>query len=102
MIPSLAKSAEQFEPSVEVAQELYRRVYLIRAAEKAIIDRYHENDMKTPMHMSTGAEAIASAVCLAIGSGSFCLSSYRSHGTYLAGTLETDRFFTELSGLVGG
>lgn len=77
-------------------------MYLIRTAEDAIVKRYHENDMKTPMHMSMGAEAIAAAVCLAIGPDSLCVSSYRSHGTYLARTLETDRFFAELYGKCGG
>ena len=84
------------------AQELYRRMYLIRAAEDAIVERYPQNDMKSPMHMSAGAEAIAAAVCLAIGTDSLCLSSYRSHGTYLARTLETDRFFAEMYGKRGG
>lgn len=88
--------------AVATAQHLYRQVYLIRVAEDAIIKRYHENDMKTPMHMSTGAEAIAAAVCLAIGDDGLCLSSYRSHATYLARTMETDRFFAELYGRHGG
>jgi pyruvate dehydrogenase E1 component alpha subunit len=77
-------------------------MYLIRAAEDAIVARYHENDMKSPMHMTAGAEAISAAVCLAIGDDSLCLSSYRSHGPYLARTLETDRFFAEMYGKRGG
>jgi len=38
--------------------ELYKKLYLIRRAEEAIIDNYNEDKMKTPMHMSMGEEAI--------------------------------------------
>lgn len=77
---------------------LYKKLYLIRKAEQAIIDNYENDEMKTPMHMSAGAEAIAAGVCLALGSHGQILSSYRSHGVYLANTEETDLFFAELYG----
>ena len=77
---------------------LYRKLYLIRKAEQTIIDNYENDEMKTPMHMSAGAEAIAAGVCLALGSHGQMLSSYRSHGVYLANTEETDLFFAELYG----
>ena len=41
---------------------LYRKVYLSRRAEASIRERYTSDAMKTPMHMSTGAEAIAAGV----------------------------------------
>jgi TPP-dependent pyruvate/acetoin dehydrogenase alpha subunit len=78
--------------------ELYRKVYLIRRAEQAIIDNYDDNEMKTPMHMSTGEEAVAAGVCSALGSEGQSFSSYRCHGVYLATSGDTDKFFAELYG----
>ncbi len=82
--------------------ELYRKLYLIRAAESAIRKYYHEDDMKTPMHMSMGEEAIAVGVCQALSPDDQILGSYRSHAIYLAKTGESDKFFAELYGKVSG
>lgn len=83
--------------------ELYKKLYLIRRAEEKIIEHYPENEMKTPMHMSLGQEAIAAGVCHALREGNHqALCSYRSHAVYLAMTEETDQFFGELYGKATG
>ncbi len=81
---------------------LYRKVYLIRSAEKAIIKHYGEDDMKTPMHMSMGEEAITAGVTHALGDENQAFGYYRSHALYLAKTGETDKFFAEMYGKVTG
>ena len=81
---------------------LYKTIYLIRSAEKAIIEHYDENEMKTPMHMSMGGEAISAGVCRALSDKGQFLCSYRSHAVYLANSLETDKLFGELYGRVTG
>jgi len=78
--------------------ELYKKLYLIRRAEEAIVDNYSSDDMKTPMHMSTGEEAIVVGVCEALGKNSSVFGTYRSHALYLAKTGETDKFFAEMYG----
>ena len=78
--------------------ELYKKVFLVRRAEERIIELYPEDDMKTPMHMSMGEEAIVSGVCQALGSEDQVLGTYRSHALYLAKTAETDNFFLEMYG----
>jgi len=82
--------------------ELYRKIFLIREAEGAIRKYYHEDVMKTPMHMSTGEEAICAGVCQALAPSDQVLGTYRSHGLYLAKTGETDRFFAEMYGKATG
>ena len=77
---------------------LYRKLYLIRAAEEWIRKRYMDDMMKTPMHMSMGGEAISAGVCQALAASDQVLGTYRSHGLYLAKTGETDRFFAEMYG----
>ncbi|MBI2026269.1 MAG: thiamine pyrophosphate-dependent dehydrogenase E1 component subunit alpha [Deltaproteobacteria bacterium] len=78
--------------------ELYQKVYLIRMAEEKIREHYHENDMKTPTHLSIGEEAVVAGVCQALGKTDQLFGTYRGHGLYLARTGETDLFFAELFG----
>lgn len=78
--------------------ELYKKMYLIRTAEQRICDKYSENGMKTPMHMSMGEEAIAVGVSSALQKTDQIFGTYRSHAIYLAKTGDTDDFFAELYG----
>ncbi|MBU1862109.1 MAG: thiamine pyrophosphate-dependent dehydrogenase E1 component subunit alpha [Candidatus Omnitrophica bacterium] len=78
--------------------ELYKKLYLIRRSEEKIIECYHEDDMKTPMHMSMGQEAIAVGMCHALNSKDQVFGTYRSHALYLAKTQNTDDFFAEIYG----
>ena len=59
---------------------------------------YAEDEMKTPMHMSMGEEAIVVGVLEAVGKKSQVFGTYRTHALYLARTMETDRFFAEMYG----
>ena len=88
--------------SKELQVSLYRKMLLIRKAEELIQRHYFEDEMKTPMHMTMGGEAIVAGVCEALGSAGQVLGSYRTHGLYLAKTMETDRFFAELYGKASG
>ncbi|OFX07407.1 MAG: hypothetical protein A2516_02535 [Alphaproteobacteria bacterium RIFOXYD12_FULL_60_8] len=82
--------------------DLYRTMYMIRRAEEAIQAHYGEDEMKTPMHMSMGEEAIAAGVCHALKWEDHILGTYRSHGIYIAKTQETDLFFCEMYGKENG
>lgn len=81
---------------------LYKKMYLIREVEAEIRREYHNDEMKTPMHMSLGGEAIAVGVCHALPKGSHAYGTYRSHALFLALTDETDRFFAEMYGKATG
>ena len=72
--------------------------HLIRRSEEKIIEHYHEDEMKTPMHMSMGEEAIAVGVCHALKKEDQVFGTYRSHATYLAKTQDIDNFFAEMYG----
>ncbi len=82
--------------------ELYRKMYLIRKSEETIQEYYPQDDMKTPMHMSMGEEAIVAGVVGALKSEDQVLGTYRSHALYLAKTGETDLFFAEMYGKATG
>ncbi len=82
----------------EINLALYKKVYLIRKAEEKIREHYYEDEMKTPMHMSMGEEAIAVGVCHALKAEDQIFGTYRSHAIYLAKTGDTDNFFAEMYG----
>ncbi len=81
---------------------LYTKMYLIRRAEELIVQHYLEDEMKTPMHMSMGQEAVAVAVCQALGSRGQVFGFYRSHALFLAKTDDPEAFFGELHGRTTG
>jgi pyruvate dehydrogenase E1 component alpha subunit len=73
-------------------------MYLIRSAEIAIRQEYQKDEMKTPMHMSMGSEAISAGLCEALGKRAAVFGTYRSHALYLARTEDVDGFFAEMYG----
>ncbi len=89
---------EQMTNEVRSSVELYRKLYLIRASEERIIEHYFDDQMKTPMHMSMGEEAIVVGVCDAIGDSGQVFGTYRSHGLFLAKTGDVKDFFAEMYG----
>lgn len=86
----------------KLSLDLYRKMYQIRRAEELIIKHYPEDEMKTPMHMSMGQEAVAVGVCHALGPQGQIFGFYRSHAVFLAKTEDPERFFGELYGRVIG
>jgi len=82
----------------ELNLEFYKKLYLIRTSEEKIIEHYFEDEMKTPMHMSMGSEAISVGVCQALTKQDQVFGTYRSHALFLAKTEDTDDFFAEMYG----
>lgn len=88
--------------SLKLHLELYKKMYLIRKAEEAIIKNYPSDQMKTPMHMSMGEEAIVVGVCQSLGQKSQTFGTYRSHALYFAVSGDTNEFFSEMYGKKNG
>lgn len=88
--------------SVDVSLSLYRTLYLTRRCEEVIVRIYPDDEMKTPMHMSMGQEAVSVGVCKALDGNGDVIASYRSHATYLAQTEDHGSFFGELHGRTNG
>lgn len=64
--------------------ELFRRMLRIRCIEEEIERRYHQDQMKTPIHLVIGQEATAVGCCAALSRSDLVYSSHRTHGVYLA------------------
>lgn len=59
-------------------------MYRIRRIEERIAERYHENEMKTPIHLVIGQEATCVGACAALRKEDQIYGSHRTHGIYLA------------------
>lgn len=88
--------------AADLSRALYETLILVRTAENTIIKYYPEDEMKTPMHMTMGQEAIPVGVCASLGDRGDVFCSYRSHGTFLARTKDVNAFFAELYGRATG
>jgi len=64
--------------------KLYFEMLRIRRIEEAIAARYPEQQMRCPVHLSIGQEAIAVGVCKALLQTDQIVSSHRAHAHYLA------------------
>ena len=82
--------------------ELYRTMYLIRMCEEKIRVHYPSDQLKTPVHLCIGLEAIVAGVIYSLKSDDQVFGTYRNHGIYLAKSGNTDRFFGEMFGKITG
>ena len=69
--------------SIETLRELYRMMVKIRRVELKIEELYPGDEMKTPVHLSLGQEAVAAGVCASLNENDSVLSNHRGHGHYL-------------------
>ena len=85
--------------------KLYRAMLRIRIVEEEIEKRYHEDQMKTPIHLVIGQEATSVGCCAALRDTDLLYSSHRTHGNYLAkgGDLKAmlSEMFCRANGCVG-
>lgn len=86
----------------EEALLLYRKLMLARRAEEKIQEEYFNDEMKTPVHLGIGGEAIPVGVHHCLPEGTKTFGTYRNHALYLATSEDTDGFFAELYGKGSG
>ena len=70
--------------SKEVLVGLYRDMLRIRRIEEAIESRYHEDEMKSPIHLVMGHEAVSVGSCSSLNKDDLIYCGHRTHGHYLA------------------
>src|SRR3989338_8800636 len=85
-------------PNDEVLLSLYSSMLLIRRAEEKIVELYHEQEIRCPVHLCIGQEAVPAGVCLNLEKDDSVFSNHRSHGHYLAKGGSLRRMLAELYG----
>lgn len=77
---------------------LYEQMYRIRAVEEAIADNYPKGQMRCPVHLSIGQEAIPAAFTQVIRVSDFAVSTHRGHAHYLAKGGNLNAMISEIYG----
>ena len=70
----------------------------IRMIEEAIADRYNQQKMRCPVHLSIGQEAVAVGVCAQLELNDYVVSGHRAHAHYLAKGGDLKRMIAEIYG----
>ncbi len=84
--------------TTEELVSLFRSMWRIRLIEETLAKRYAEQEMRCPMHLCIGQEAIASGVCAALNPDDVVFSNHRAHGHYLAKGGDLKAMVAELYG----
>ena len=80
----------------------YRSMLRIRRIEEEIERRYHQDHMKTPIHLVIGQEAAAVGCCTALRDTDLVYTSHRTHGAYLAKGGDLGRMLCEMHCRING
>lgn len=83
-------------------ETLYYHMLRIRMVEEAIAREYPKGEMRTPVHLSIGQEAVAVGVCMALSPYDYVQSNHRCHGHYLANRGCLKAMIAELFGKQSG
>lgn len=86
----------------EFQRRLYREMLRIRRVEERIAALYPEQEMRCPVHLCIGQEAVAVGACAALGREDYVVSTHRSHGHYLAKGGDLRAMMAELYGKATG
>lgn len=81
---------------------LYYEMLRIRMIERAISNRYGDQEMRCPIHLSIGQEAIAVGICDTLRKNDKIVTAHRSHAHYLAKGGSLNKMLAELHGKVTG
>ncbi len=82
--------------------ELLGSMLRIRLVEEVLAERYAEQEMRCPMHLYIGQEAIATGVCTLLRLEDKVFSNHRAHGHYLAKGGSLNAMVAELYGRATG
>jgi TPP-dependent pyruvate/acetoin dehydrogenase alpha subunit len=63
---------------------IFNKMLRIRRIQERIESLYLQDEMKTPVHLYNGQEAIAVGICSVLKNDDYISSNHRSHGHYLA------------------
>ena len=65
-------------------RQLYKTMIRIRLCEESLVEPIIEGEVRCPVHLYSGEEAIATGACAALSEVDYVFGTHRSHGHYLA------------------
>lgn len=86
----------------ETVKQFYFEMLRIRRVEEKITELYPRQEMRCPVHLCIGQEAVPVGVCGALLREDYVMSNHRSHGHYLAKGGSLKRLMAEVYGKATG
>lgn len=87
---------------LDAVARLYHTMQLIRRFEEKLVELYPSDKIKSPVHLSIGQEAVATAVCDVLAPTDFISNTYRCHATHIAKGGDLNAMMAELYGKATG
>jgi len=81
---------------------LYDTMLKIRMVEEAIAELYPQQQIRCPVHLCIGQEAVAAGVCSNLKKDDYVMSNHRSHGHYIAKGGDIKAMMAEIYGKATG
>ena len=82
--------------------KLYYEMLRIRKTETTIAEKYKEWEMRCPVHLSIGQEAVPAALSVCLNEQDYAVSTHRGHAHYLAKKGNLDKMIAEIYGKKSG
>lgn len=84
------------------SEYLYKELLKIRVIEEEIANKYKDQQMRCPVHLSIGQESVAVNVSYYLNKNDYVYSNHRSHAHYIARGCDIYKFICELHGKSNG
>jgi pyruvate dehydrogenase E1 component alpha subunit len=82
----------------EFLTKIYWMMKRIRLCEESLIESITKGNIRCPVHLYSGEEAIAAGVCAALKKSDYVFGNHRSHGHFLAKGGSMDAMIAEIYG----
>ncbi len=97
-VPSSVDGASLDAVDAQALGDLLRTMLRIRLFEQRVADLASAGEIRGPVHLYVGQEAVAAGVCLTLTRDDFVLSTHRSHGHFIAKGGDLNGLMAELFG----
>ncbi len=81
-----------------IIKKIFYNIFLIRSVEERIIEEYPKQDIRCPVHLSIGQEAVPSILSLFVNKKDLAVSSHRGHAHYIAKGGSIKKMIAEIYG----
>ncbi len=102
IVDTYAGRARNDDLGNDVSLALYKDMLRNRRIEEEIARRYTDQEMRCPVHLSIGQEAVSAGVCLALDRQDQIVSTHRAHAHYLSKGGDLKAMLAEFHGKASG
>jgi acetoin:2,6-dichlorophenolindophenol oxidoreductase subunit alpha len=88
--------------SKELLSGFYQMMLKIRLSEESLVEPILKGEVRCPVHLYSGEEAIATGICAHLENKDYVFGNHRSHGHYLAKGGDLKEMFSEIYGMDNG